>query len=78
VVGEGTAVDIGDVRSQDERWALSTTAALEQSGLTDGELYRVRGGLDQGVNCGPEVFDTRQKCGLTEEAMIDRDVKATL
>ena len=78
MVGEGSAVDIGDVSSQNERRALSATAALEQAGLTDRELNGVRGRLDQGVNRGSEVFDTRQKCGLAEEAMIDRDVKATL
>jgi hypothetical protein len=78
MVGEGTAVDIGDISAEHERRALSATAALNQACLTNRQLNGIRGCLDQGVDRVSEVFDARQKCRLAKEAMIDRDVKASL
>jgi hypothetical protein len=48
---------------------------LEEIGLANGELNRVRTRLDQDLDSVGQVLDAAQESEFVEEAMIDRDVE---
>jgi hypothetical protein len=69
-------VDVRRVGAQDERGLVAAGVALEQVGLADGELDRVRLGVDEHVDRPVHVLDPGEHRGLPGHPVVDRDVEA--
>ena len=66
----------GDVGAEDQCRLGSQRERLEVAGLAEGELDRVGSRGRDGGNGAGHVLDAREKTGLVEEAVVDRDVEA--
>ncbi len=76
VLGRLGGVDVRRVGAQDERGLVAAGVALEQVGLADGELDRVRLGVDEHVDRLRHVLDPGEHRGLAGHPVVDRDVEA--
>lgn len=77
VLGQFPAIDVGDVRSKNQRGLEAARNGLEEVGLADGELDGIGCGLDYRLHGRVEVLDAREEPKLVEEPVINRHVEAT-
>ena len=72
------AIDVGDIGAEDKGGLLLSRYGLEMASLADGELDRVRAGIDEGLHDVRHVLNSLKKTGLIEKAVIDGDVEAAV
>src|SRR6266540_2304473 len=69
-------IDVRDVGTEHQR-GLRPAPSLEQRRLAGRKLDRIRLRLDERLDRAFHVLDPGEERGLTEEAVVDRDVEAT-
>src|SRR5204862_2973218 len=70
------AVDVRDIRAEDERRLPRPAYRLEEARLARRELDGVRARVDEGEDGALDVLDAGEERGLAEEPVVDRDVEA--
>ena len=69
------AIDVGDIRAEDERRLVFAGNRLQQLCLADGELDGIRRRLDQRAHALVEVFDPGEETAFIEKSMVDGDIE---
>ena len=75
---QNRAIDIGHIGAQDQRRLMPPRQRLENRGMPDGQLNRIRRSFDQSGDGFLDAFDAGQEAVFVEKAVIDGDIETAV